>query len=114
MHTITYTGKGFSLNDAYKVHWTRGKKIKDTLKEAFKVLIEKAALPRIEKFRLEVSYNARYDVDNIVPVLKCFVDQLRYCNIIRDDTKKIYTGFSVRFDSNLPGNTYQITIIPLQ
>lgn len=113
-YTITYKGPGFSLNDAYKIHWTQAKKKKDALKMDFRLLLRDAGVPKIEKFRLQVSFNARYDVDNIIPVLKVFVDVLRYETLIPDDTKHYYKGLSIDYDDNLPSNTYVITIVPIQ
>ncbi|RNI30940.1 hypothetical protein EFA69_06515 [Rufibacter immobilis] len=113
-YTITYTGKGFSLNEAYSQHWTKAKTKKDELKNIFKGLIEESGIPEITFFKLDVRFNARYDVDNITPMLKLFVDQLRYSEIITEDTKDIYTGFSVTADSSLGKNTYSFKVIPLE
>lgn len=113
-YTITYVGNGFSLNDAYSSHWAQAKKKKDALKLRFKHLIQEAGLPKIEKFRLQVTYRSRHDTDNIIPVLKVFVDQLRYSGVIPEDNRHHYKGLSIDYDDNLPNNTYQLTIIPIQ
>lgn len=109
-YTITYSGKWLSINQAYNTHWTKAKKIKDTLKLHFTYLIKEAKIKPLSSFTLNLRYNSRLDADNTTAGLKCFVDTLTTSNIISDDTKSIYKGFSVTPDVSLKHNTYVITI----
>jgi hypothetical protein len=113
LYTLTYKGKGFSLNDAYKIHWTQAKKKKDTIKMNFNLLLDNLSIPQLDTFKIEMKYWSRLDCDNTIPLLKCFVDVMRYRGIITDDTKTYYKGVSIEADSNLPSDTYQITVVPL-
>ena len=109
----TYTGKGFSLNEAYNKHWTKSKIIKDRLKLEFNSLFSHDPISkRIERFSLSIKFNGRYDVDNISPMAKIFVDTMRSRDYIKDDTKNIYHKLTMEFDSQLPKNTYVFSIIP--
>jgi hypothetical protein len=109
-YELVYKGPGFSLNDAYKLHWTKAKKKKDGLHLAFKTLLREANIPKLKAFTLKVHYNSRHDVDNIIPLLKVLIDQMRYSGLIAEDTKDIYRGLSITPDRTLPHNSYRLTI----
>jgi len=108
---ITYIGKIISLNQAFSSSWrTLGKK-KDEIQGELLCLIRKAEREELDRFKLEVRYNSRHDADNIVPLLKLFVDCLRSQKIVKQDTKKFYRGFTVSVDESLKSNTFVITVV---
>ncbi|WP_066835004.1 hypothetical protein [Rufibacter ruber] len=100
------------MNDAYSQHWRKSKATKDLIKQNLAELIKNAVFGSVTKFRLDLRYNTRLDVDNTVTMVKLFVDQLRYLDVIADDRRTIFTGFSVTYDKDLPQQTYQFTVIP--
>ena len=110
IHTFTYKGKWLSINQAYTLHWSKAKKLKDGLKLSFKTMLNNQKIDPLETFTLYLRYNSRLDADNTVTGLKCFVDTLTRSGVIDNDTKGIYQGFTVMPDTTLPNNTYVITI----
>jgi hypothetical protein len=109
-YELTYKGPGFSLNDAYVMHWSKRKKKKDALYLVFKALIREAQIPFLPAFTLAIRYNSRHDCDNVVALAKCMVDQMRKSGRILDDAKDIYRGISITPDHTLPASTYVFTV----
>jgi hypothetical protein len=110
----TYTGAGFSLNDAYaKNHWQRRKR-KEELKQVFYAIIEAVPVPEtISRCTLTLAFNARYDCSNNAALEKVFTDCLRGRGVIKDDNNKVLTEVTFRFDSTLPKQTFQFVLASL-
>jgi hypothetical protein len=109
-YEITYTGKGISLNDVRAGNWQNSHSHIKRLKNVFSWLIIEAHMKFLPKYKVSLTYNARYDCDNTIYIAKCLVDSLKMQGKIKDDTKKYYRGFTVTPDETLPPNTYKFLI----
>lgn len=106
MTEIVFEGKTVSLNNFYsQKHWTYRKKMRDDFEGKFRDIIKKSDLQPMKRFKIDMVYNSRHDPDNTIIMLKMFVDTMRHLNIIEDDTKKYFRGFSVTPDARLKKDT---------
>lgn len=109
--TITYKGKGFSLNDLYQQgHWSKRHNLKKKYEDIFIDLIQKKKVYKFsDPFRLYVTYNSRHDVDNVIGMAKVFIDTLKGDYIPEDDIR-YYKGVQVVYNKELPVNTFKFKI----
>lgn len=113
-YEIVYKGKIISLNDFYSgSHWSKRSKAKVHYRDIFSILFIEAKLKWIDKFRLDVRYNSRHDVDNTIGICKIFVDTMKG-KYIKEDNKKHYKGLSIIYDETLKSNTFIFTITQLK
>ena len=78
VYTITYKGKGVSLNAFYSQgHWHKRNAIKNEYGAIFRSLLQEAKVPKLDKFNMVIRYNSRHDLDNIVGMSKILVDTMK-------------------------------------
>lgn len=108
---IEYKGNVVSLNDYKSKHWRDLKKKIDPLKTQFTILIIKSKMPKLKWFELTLRHNTRLDMDNVVGTVKPFVDCLRKCNKVKEDTCKEWDLLTIKHDRDLPKKTviFEIT-----
>ena len=109
--SITYKGSIPSLNSyaGGKNFYAKAKVIKD-IKSALRLLCIQAGFHKVNKFCVEVEFNSRHDVDNVITVEKIFVDSLKG-RYIKEDNKKFFTGLCIKYNETLPMNTFILSII---
>ena len=111
IYKISYQGKIFSLNDLYRQgHWSIRSTLKNKYKKLFLELIHKQEIKYCKQFYIIVFYNTRHDPDNIIGVVKVFVDAMKG-EIIPDDNKKHFKGVSIFPDNTLSANTVDFLLI---
>ena len=108
---ISYSGPVVSLNDYKNTSWRKLKVKTDILKFVFMSLVLDKKLPKLAFMELKVFHNTRLDVDNVTGTIKVFVDVLRHCNVIADDTKNYFDYLSIQYTPQLEKNTlvFEIT-----
>lgn len=111
---LTYTGKKkiATLNQLISPwKWSNAKQY---YRREFLDLFENSKkITKVKAFALEVTYNTNHDPDNLVAVIKCFVDTFRELGYVKNDTRDHYKSLSIAYDSTLPKVTLQFKIIPL-
>lgn len=95
----------------YNFRWEQRHRNSKTLKKRLSDEIKRHDLPAIKKFKLSVSYNGRYDVDNTAATIKAFVDSLRDLKILPDDTKHHFIGYSVVYDETMKKPSYEFKLL---
>jgi hypothetical protein len=60
---------------------------------------------------MDIKYNSRLDIDNGILVSKFLADTLVSEGIVPDDNKKYYTQVTITYDSELPKDTYKVTLM---
>ncbi len=60
----------------------------------------------MDKFRIDVKYNCRYDVDNAICCCKFMADYLRNHGYVIDDSPKYFSGQSTTYDETLEKNQF--------
>jgi len=110
-YDIVYNGDVVGLNHYKSLHWRNLKTKIDGFKWAIKPTIIKAKLKPLAWMELTVFHNTRFDLDNIVGIVKPFVDMLRERKILEDDTKQYWDNLRIAFDPKLKKGTvlFQIT-----
>lgn len=123
--TITYQGKGVSLNKFYSQgHWGTRSAIKKKFRKIFdELFVESKDLVWMDQFALVIYYNSRHDLDNVVGMEKVFMDALKRetdkqgrlirKGYVEDDNKKFYKGMVILPDTDLPTNTFEFHLIDL-
>lgn len=108
---ISYSGPVVSLNQYKSLSWRQLKTKTDKLKVVFIYLVLAQKLPKLAFMELRVFHNTRLDVDNVTGTIKVFVDVLRHCNVIADDTKNYFDYLSIQYAPQLEKNTlvFEIT-----
>jgi hypothetical protein len=111
--SITFKGSIPSLNSyaGGKNFYAKAKVIKD-IKSDLRLLCIKAGFYKVDKFCIDVEFNSRHDVDNVVTIEKIFVDSLKG-RYIEDDNKKYFRGLSIRPNEELPMNTFILSVISI-
>lgn len=100
-----------SLNKIYAgKHWAVRKKYKDDYKKICAEALSKYDSFVAEEFYFDISYNSRLDIDNGILVSKFLADTLVSEGIVQDDSPKYYKKVSIRYDQDLPKNTYIVRI----
>jgi Holliday junction resolvase RusA-like endonuclease len=99
------------LNQYKSLSWRQLKTKTDKLKVVFMSLVLAQKLPKLAFMELRVFHNTRLDVDNVTGTIKVFVDVLRHCNVIADDTKNYFDYLSIQYTPQLEKNTlvFEIT-----
>lgn len=98
---IDYEGVITSLNDYKSLHWRKLNPIYKQVKNNFTWLIRAKKPKPLEWIEVRVYHNTNYDLDNLVGVVKPFVDVLRKEGIIKDDTKRYWDYLSVQYAPQL-------------
>jgi len=108
---ISYSGPVLSLNQYKSLSWRQLKTKTDKLKVVFMSLVLAQKLPKLAFIELRVFHNTRLDVDNVTGTIKVFVDVLRHCKVIADDTKNYFDYLSIQYTPQLEKNTlvFEIT-----
>lgn len=100
-----------SLNKIYAgKHWAVRKKYKDDYKKICADALCKYDSFVAEEFYFDISYNSRLDIDNGILVSKFLADTLVSEGIVQDDSPKYYKKVSIRYEPDLPKNTYIVNI----
>jgi hypothetical protein len=100
-----------SLNKIYAgKHWAVRKKYKDDYKKICAEALCEYDSFVAEEFYFDISYNSRLDIDNGILVSKFLADTLVSEGIVQDDSPKYYKKVSIRYDQDLPKNTYIVNI----
>lgn len=100
-----------SLNKIYAgKHWAVRKKYKDDYKKICADALCEYDSFVAEEFYFDISYNSRLDIDNGILVSKFLADTLVSEGIVQDDSPKYYKKVSIRYEPNLPKNTYIVNI----
>jgi len=98
---ISYSGPVVSLNQYKSLSWRQLKTKTDKLKVVFMSLVLAQKLPKLAFMELRVFHNTRLDVDNVTGTIKVFVDVLRHCKVIKDDTKNYFDYLSIQYTPQL-------------
>ncbi len=108
---ISYSGPVLSLNQYKSLSWRQLKTKTDKLKVVFMSLVLAQKLPKLAFMELRVFHNTKLDLDNVTGTIKVFVDVLRHCNVIADDTKNYFDYLSIQYTPQLEKNTlvFEIT-----
>jgi len=108
---ISYSGPVLSLNQYKSLSWRQLKTKTDKLKVVFMSLVLAQKLPKLAFMELRVFHNTRLDLDNVTGTIKVFVDVLRHCKVIADDTKNYFDYLSIQYTPQLKKNTlvFEIT-----
>jgi len=110
---IVHKGAFPSFNDIYESkHWTTRYNLTQKYHKLFAILIKEAAVPKIEKFSLLLTFNSRHDVDNIIAMEKFFTDTLVKCGCIAKDNTKVFKALHIIHDNKLEMNEIDFYIIP--
>jgi Holliday junction resolvase RusA-like endonuclease len=101
-----------SLNEYYSGrHFAIRKKQGDTYKKIVKDELEKYDKYFAKGIELHIAYCSRYDCDNSILASKFTADALVALGYVQDDSPKYFRSLSIRFDGDLPKNTYKVKII---
>lgn len=107
---VDYSGVVVSLNDYKTLHWRKLKPLYDGVKLEFLSLIRKEKPVPMAWIELRVYHNTKYDLDNLVGIVKPFVDVLRREKVIRDDNRRYWDYLSVQYTPQLEKNTIKFII----
>lgn len=113
---VGYRGVGVSNNQFYqsKSFHVRNR-IKDKYHEIFSVLLAEQ-MPKkglnlpISDMHLSVGFRSRHDVDNVVGLVKLFVDTLVNRGYLVDDNKNHFTSLEIKFRPEFPHNCFLFEI----
>tara|TARA_R110002050_G_scaffold44907_4_gene106645 strand:+ start:1624 stop:2001 length:378 start_codon:yes stop_codon:yes gene_type:complete len=96
-----------SLNAYYAGgHWTKRKKAKDLYLANIKSFFSEYDPFNAKTFRIDLTYNSRYDCDNAIIAVKFLADSITHLNIVKDDSKKYFQEMSIKVDLSLPNDTF--------
>lgn len=124
-YSITYQGKGVSVNDYYSAKgWWHRNKIKKEYSEIFDNLIRKSKIQWMDEYCLIIFYNSNHDPDNVVGLSKIFVDEIKQQTdkqgdiikkgFIKDDSPKYCKFFAVVPDKKLTKNTFEFRLLKIK
>jgi Holliday junction resolvase RusA-like endonuclease len=110
-YEIPYSGVVVSLNQYKSLHWRKLKLLIDGFKMQIKAPLRKANVKPLAWMELTVYHNTRYDMDNVVGVVKPFVDMLRKQGILDDDTRRYWDNLRITYSPDIKKNTliFEIT-----
>lgn len=97
-YTIEYVGKVIGINNTYSVGWQKRHQQLSVIKNTFALLIHDAKIPRLKYMELRVYHNTGFDIDNLVAMIKPFVDMLRAKGVIQDDNKGFWDYLSISWN----------------
>ena len=111
---VEYKGKWVSVNTLRNMQYWKVNNLKNEWRPKLQSMLKDvgASNMKLDKFKIEVRYNSRMDCDNVS--LKFFCDSLKDLEIIEDDNKKHFLGYSVNYDETLGNSTYVIKVIEWQ
>lgn len=98
---IDYDGVITSLNDYKSMHWRKLHPIYKEVKKNFTWLVRAERPEAMQWIELRVYHNTNYDLDNLVGVVKPFVDVLRKEGVLKDDTKRYWDYLSIQYAPQL-------------
>lgn len=100
-----------SLNMIYAgKHWAVRKKYKDDYKKECQKELAKLDNFVCSRIHIFITYNSRLDIDNGILVSKFLADTLVSEGIIPDDNPKYYDRVTIKYDKDVPKNTYLVKI----
>ncbi len=100
-----------SLNKIYAgKHWAVRKKYKDDYKKECQKELAKVDTFVADRINFSIRYNSRLDIDNGILVSKFLADTLVEEGYIQDDSPKYYDKVVIRYDKEVPKNTYIVDI----
>jgi hypothetical protein len=100
-----------SLNMIYAgKHWTYRKKKKDEYKQICLEALDNYDKITCKAFRLDIRYNARFDIDNGILVSKFLADTLVDWGMVKDDSPEFYDQVKITFDPKVKRDTYKVKI----
>jgi hypothetical protein len=100
-----------SLNKIYAgKHWAVRKKYKDDYKAICIEALSEYDKFTAEGFQISIQYNSRMDIDNGILVSKFLADTLVSSEIVPDDNPRYYDKVTISYNSDLPKNTYEVTV----
>jgi hypothetical protein len=100
-----------SLNKWYSgKHWSIRKKQKESYSASIKDQLERIDKFTMDRFKVDVEYNCRYDVDNAITCVKFLADYLRGDGYVVDDTPKYFFSQSTTFNQDLNKDEFKATI----
>lgn len=100
-----------SLNKIYAgKHWAVRKKYKDDYKKECQKELAKVDTFVADRIHFSITYNSRLDIDNGILVSKFLADALVEDGYIKDDSPKYYDKVVIRYDKEVPKNTYIVDI----
>lgn len=100
-----------SLNKIYAgKHWAVRKKYKDDYKKECQKELAKVDTFVADSINFSIRYNSRLDIDNGILVSKFLADTLVEEGYIQDDSPKYYDKVVIRYDKEVPKNTYIVDI----
>jgi len=95
-----YAGRHYSVRTKHKAEYWRH--------------IQHALTPHdkfhMERYKIDVRFNCRYDVDNAICCCKFLADYLRNNGYVDDDSPKYFTEQSTKYDQDIEKNTFEVTI----
>lgn len=101
-----------SLNEYYAGrHFAIRKKQGDKYKQIVKLELDKYDKYFAKSIEIHISYCSRYDCDNSILASKFTADALVSLGYVADDSPKYFKSLSIKFDGDLPKNTYKVKII---
>src|SRR6056300_960744 len=97
-----------SLNKWYSgKHWAIRKKQKESYSGYIKAELDKIDKFTMDRFKIDVQYNCRYDVDNAITCIKFVADYLRGDGYVSDDTTKYFFSQSTTFNQELKKDEFK-------
>jgi|TARA_R100001460_G_scaffold85837_3_gene127154 hypothetical protein len=100
-----------SLNKWYSgKHWSVRKKQKETYCKAIKTQLESIDKFTMDRFKIDVEYNCRYDVDNAITCVKFLADYLRGDGYVGDDNTKYFFSQSTTYNPKLSKDEFKATV----
>lgn len=112
---INCSEKFISLNDWYAGGcWQKRQANKKKYNIIFRNLLKSYENLKLDKIKVTLDYNLRYDCDNSITIIKLFVDSLKDMGIIDNDCTKIFQSLEINFNKNLKSGTTNLKVWKLQ
>lgn len=100
-----------SLNKLYsQKHWSARSNMKNKYKQIIYEALQQYDPFYAETYSLDISYNCRYDVDNMVLASKFLSDSLKSLGYIKDDNSKHYKKMCIWVDETIEKNFVVVKI----
>lgn len=93
------------LNEYKNLHWRKLRPLYDKIKTIMTWLIIQQQPPSLKWFEIRVYQHTNYDMDNLVGMVKPFVDALRSKKIVPEDDRKFWDYLSVQYAPKLEKGT---------
>ena len=110
--TIIYNGRIPSHNDIYGTkNWRSRYSASQKYHQLFLTLFKQDKLPKYKhQFCIDIYFNSRHDVDNIVGIEKYFTDSLVRGGYVVGDDSKYFKKLTINYDGSLAKNTVKFVI----